>query len=318
MFLKYRTVRLQDLPECLSCVRDSFVYSDEAKGELLALWKELLSSGMANAAVMEDQFAPEGQKIVWFCGKVFISDEYAHFLKVEAAPFVGTQVLGAWRKGRLPLLTQAEIRRANSGDGVNILVLNSGAPARMLEGDNLTVLADRVVDFSWYFSSGYKCKEMLEEFYDDFTWRWAENSGFRLRTDYGRYYETHQDERPAVDQTPRLYGVNARESQAMPGSLASLIFRYNTPKFRFRAGEQELLNEALLGETDDDLARSLGVASVTVRKRWDSIYARVSEVAPQLLPDSSQAGVEHGRSTEKKRRLLSYLRQHLEELRPHE
>ena len=73
--------------------------------------------------------------------------------------------------------------------------------------------------------------------------------------------------------------------------------------------------EALLGETDQALATSLGVAAVTVRKRWDSIYSRVAEVAPELLSRAA-GGKGTPRVAEKKRLLLSYLRQHLEELRP--
>lgn len=315
MFLKYRPVRVQDLPECSSCIRDSFIYDDNARAELMHLWRELICTGAANAAVMEDQFAPPGQRITWFCLKVFIEDDYAEYLRKEAPPFVGAQVLRSWRKGRSPLMTAAQVQHANSTEGVNILVLNSGAPRHMMTGDNLTMLAERVVDFSWYFSSGYRCKEMFEEFYDDFTCQWAQNAGFRLRTAYSRYYESHPEERRPEGERPYLYSVTAAEAHESAGTLASLIFRWKQPLFFFRPIEQELLLEALLGETDEDLARSLGVAMVTVRKRWDSIYDRVAAIRPAVL-SSEWPSQSTCRSHEKKRRLLSYLRQHIEELRP--
>jgi hypothetical protein len=213
-------------------------------------------------------------------------------------------------------MTAPQIQRANSTGGVNILVMNSGASQRIMTGDKLTMLAERVVDFSWYFSSGYRCKELFEEFYDDFTCQWAQNAGFRLRTAYSRYYECHSEERRPEGQQPYLYSVTAAEAHESAGTLASLIFRWQPPRFYFRPIEQELLLEALLGETDEELARSLGVAMVTVRKRWDSIYDRVADVNPELLTPSEGSADATCRSHEKKRRLLSYLRQHVEELRP--
>lgn len=313
MFLKYRPVRVEDLEECSRCIPDGAAYDEVSRRQLILLWRELLCSGAANAAVMEDQFAPRGKRIVWFCFKVFVSDAYALYLKTDAPPFIGAEILRNWKSGMSPLMTLPEIRRANSGPGVNIVVLNSGAPPRVMEGDNLTMLADRVIDFTWYFSSGYNCRELLEEFYDDFMCRWAENAGFGLRTDYSSYFERHPERRPIPGEHPRLYGISRYEADTRPGSLASLIFRWNPPRFYFRPVEQALLTEALLGETDEDLAESLGIALVTVRKRWDNIYERVQDVAPEVFHTASSAG---NRAGEKKRRLLSYLRQHVEELRP--
>jgi len=307
MFVKYRPVRLNDLPECVECIRDVFGYRHERElVDLVDFWRELLSTGAAFGAVMED--ADEG--IVWFSLKVFIHDDYAQFLKTEAPPFVGREVLRSWLKGASPCLGAREIRWANSTSGVNILVLNAGAPVRMRSAPQMRGLADRVVDFARYCAGGYRCKELLQEFYDDFTCVWAMGAGFRLRSDYARF-EAVQD----TDVRPRLYGVTAEEAAESVGTLVSTIFNYQPPRFFFRPNEQELLIEALVGETDETLANALGVALVTVRKRWDTIYERVADVRPDMLqPAKSTDGAARG--TEKKRLLLSYLRQHPEELRP--
>jgi len=305
MFVKYRPVRLNDLPECVECIRDVFGYRSERElVDLVDFWRELLSTGAACGAVMED--ADEG--IVWFSLKVFVDDDYAQFLKAEAPPFVAREVLRSWLKGASPCLSAREIRWANSTSGVNILVMNAGAPERMRSTAQMRKLADRVVDFSRYCADGYRCNELLQEFYDDFTCAWATGAGFRLRSDYSRHVADS-----AV--RPRLYGVTAAEAAESAGTLVSTIFNYQPPLFFFRPNEQELLIEALVGETDETLAMSLGVALVTVRKRWDAIYERVADVLPDMLqPSKSTDGTARG--TEKKRLLLNYLRQHPEELRP--
>ncbi|BDI33486.1 hypothetical protein CCAX7_55370 [Capsulimonas corticalis] len=318
MFVKFRPARVRDLGECLGCLRDGFAYDDQGREALLEMWSELLASGAANGAVMEDVSEPLGRRIVFFCFKVFVGDEYVRFLKSEAGPMVGAQVLTAWLKGASPCLSASQIRKANSGGGVNILVLNSGLPERMWGSDQLRYLVDRIGEFSCYFTSGYRCKELLEEFYTDFEYQWAAGAGFRVRTRYGKFLDRRDlPEWDGREWAPVLYGVTAEEAAASAGTLASMMFGYQEPRFFFRRCEQELLVEALLGETDETLAASLGVAAVTVRKRWDSIYCRVAERAPELLSREA-GGYGTSRVTEKKRLLLSYLRQHLEELRPAE
>jgi hypothetical protein len=58
----------------------------------------------------------------------------------------------------------------------------------------------------------------------------------------------------------------------------------------------------------------LDISTSAVKKCWQSIYTRVGLRLPPLLPEGSEN--RSGRGTEKKRRLLSYVRSHPEELRP--
>jgi hypothetical protein len=54
-----------------------------------------------------------------------------------------------------------------------------------------------------------------------------------------------------------------------------------------------------------------------VKKRWHTIYERVVRADHDLLPAPIQNGPPtHLRGAERRRRLLNYLRQHPEELRP--
>jgi hypothetical protein len=54
-----------------------------------------------------------------------------------------------------------------------------------------------------------------------------------------------------------------------------------------------------------------------VKKRWHAIYERVADVDSELLPPSIAYGADaSSRGAERRRHLLNYLRQHLEELRP--
>src|SRR4029434_3747884 len=80
-----------------------------------------------------------------------------------------------------------------------------------------------------------------------------------------------------------------------------------------------LLQRALMGETCENLAKSLSISRWTVKKRWHAIYDRVLDVDKELLPPPVAYGSRaSSRGAERRRHLLNYLRQHLEELRPYE
>lgn len=316
MFVKYRPVRIGDLPECLACIRDEFAYATEERKALLAFWRELIQTRAGLGAVIEDMTGERGRRIVWFCLKVFVSDEFAAYLKTESAPYVGLEILRRRQSGESPCLDESSIRRANSSTGVCIVVLNSGAPRHMRSPEKLRSLADRVAEFTFYFTAGYRCNELLQEFYDDFTCGWATGAGFRLRTDYPR--QRAKETGLSLSGNPKLYGITSTEAASSAGTLASTLLNYRHPKFPFRPNEQDLLFEALLGETDEALAQSLGIALATVRKRWDAVYEKVAETCPDLLDTAARDTGGSTRGLEKKRRLLNYLRQHPEELRPHD
>jgi hypothetical protein len=74
---------------------------------------------------------------------------------------------------------------------------------------------------------------------------------------------------------------------------------------------------ALDGGTDKELADELGISLSAVKKTWRMIYDRVAACQPELIPSNSQADAwTQDRGKQKKQRLLAYLREHPEELRP--
>ena len=82
-----------------------------------------------------------------------------------------------------------------------------------------------------------------------------------------------------------------------------------------RDTDQELLLAALEGLTDAELADVLGLKLPALKKRWASLFDRVGRVRPDLVPQSDHETA-HTRGPQKRHRLLAYLREHPEELRP--
>jgi hypothetical protein len=97
------------------------------------------------------------------------------------------------------------------------------------------------------------------------------------------------------------------------GSWAGALFDYHRPVLGLSQSEQRLLISALTGITDEELAEALGISLSAVKKRWISIHRRVQDAKPELVSRNIPAS---GRGKEIRRRLLAYLRDHPEELRP--
>jgi len=114
---------------------------------------------------------------------------------------------------------------------------------------------------------------------------------------------------------PHVVGLTRELEFDRPGSLVARLFYYHAPRFGFSRSEQRLLALALGGSTDDELAEQLGVSRSCIKKRWLSMYRRASldsTMKDSIPPDGRSS--ERGR--EKRRRLLQYVRERPEELRP--
>lgn len=96
---------------------------------------------------------------------------------------------------------------------------------------------------------------------------------------------------------------------------ANLLFHYLEPHLDFHDPEQQLLIAALKGATDQELSNELGVNVSTVKKRWRSIFIKVEDLMPELF--TSLGALDDGKRGPQRRHLvLSYVREHPEELRP--
>jgi DNA-binding NarL/FixJ family response regulator len=97
------------------------------------------------------------------------------------------------------------------------------------------------------------------------------------------------------------------------GSVAAgVVHQHQLPRLAFTQGEKDLLEAATDGLDDVGASSELGLTLSAIKKRWGSIFERVAAKMPDLCPsDSSDT-----RGIQKRNRILTYVRQHPEELRP--
>lgn len=119
--------------------------------------------------------------------------------------------------------------------------------------------------------------------------------------------------------TTQLYVLEGGMFEAHPFHPMRMLFVHRQPRIGFTFAQQDLLNLALYGCTDEEAAAELGIGWNTVRKRWVAIFERVEQALPGLLGGGPAAGSRAdlpARGAEKRRPLLSFLAENPQELRP--
>jgi hypothetical protein len=135
--------------------------------------------------------------------------------------------------------------------------------------------------------------------------------GNQVLNDYSEWYASGVAG-PSM-RRPYIVGVSREDGLRSGNFWLERMFTYFPPRFLFTRPQRETLILAREGYTDVEIGQALGVNPDSIKKRWGSIYERVKEVLPTLLPSSPG----EGRGTEKRRAVLHHLRDRPEELRPY-
>jgi DNA-binding CsgD family transcriptional regulator len=130
-------------------------------------------------------------------------------------------------------------------------------------------------------------------------------------------FSSVQEPPKSVFLQPHMLEVTKEMAAGQPGSWVHLFFAYRKPVIGFTRSEQRLLSAALQGGTDEELSDLLGISLSAVKKMWASIYLRVQSCKPFDVRLEFNESINGNRGKEKKQKLLVFLREHPEELRPY-
>ncbi len=281
--------------------------------KLPEVWGPLLSQEQAISSVVEDLDAEKGRGLLALGLSVFVSDEFVREVKRSAPFWIGPELITRVRRNSSPILDRAAIRRANSQEGLNLFCWE--ADIRLVpEGDFLAVCTEIATAF-FEEHAGFNIKELMGQHPFGPVLRAAlQVGGWSFQNERGEYVSAPDPEVIEESGAPFVLGMTRELARKVPGCWLTTLFDYRSPRVFFTGAEQRLLSCALDGRTDDEIAKTLAISTSAVKKCWQSIYTKVGVRLPQLLPEDGESA--NGRGAEKKRRLLSYVRSHPEELRP--
>jgi len=283
------------------------------------MWYTLLSKGAMQLFLVEDRAKAADSRIISFGATVFITDEFCSEARSTFGPYVGIELSRQYLSGKLPVMHREQVARANARDGLNVMMCFEGWAQDGLSREELLAVRAKQSEAFHLGLTGYHIKEFLADAIGKETSQWMLDAGARLLRDYSNYFRKNHLCKPESSRLPFLIGLSKDEALAHPGSKIAGLFIYTPPRFRFSRSQRVLLQHALMGETCEKLAASLSISPWTVKKCWHAIYDRVTDVDGKLLPPLIAYGsYASSRGEERRRHLLNYLRQHLEELRPFE
>lgn len=276
-------------------------------------WRVLLKNPATISFVVEDGERPPERRLIG-CGQLaFVTDRFVQWARSAPAPRVNVQATHPLPDGSWPLLTLSEVARANAGGGLNGLFTRWGRADPLLGPADQREVGRFMHDASVTLTRGYQFKELLIQAYGEAVHEQALRAGFLDRDRYDGFCHGLPS-RP--HDLPFLMGVTREEAARMEGCVMSHFFIFRPPRFGFTARQQKMLRQYLLRPdfSNETLADTLGVSISAVQNWWQDIYGRVSKADPDLLPPTD---ADKARGPEKRRRLLQYLREHPEELRPY-
>lgn len=309
MHLSYRTARPDDLARHFPAMCEAFAYPPDLRANVPQLWAQWLRDGVLMAHVIERHDA-RSVTVEALGALVFLDDGLIEDFRRRGSPYVRAQLMRRALAGEKVVLSPDSMRSANRDGGLTLMILADPRGRRGLDEEHY-----RLIDTRWsealYAVSGCNLRSIWHEVYGERVMRHVAGCGLRLCEDWAGYWETHGP-RPTDDERPYLLGIS--RADAAPGTHAGFLFAHEKPRFEFTVRQQEMLQQAIGGATDDELAMHLGVSSSAVKKRWVSVYEQVSEATPGWLEGDELPG--EARGSEKRRHLLNYLRQHPEELHP--
>ncbi len=309
----YRNARIDDIADCIALLRKEGAcrLSDQIYEALPTLWAHLLrDGGLASWQVFES-----GGRIIAFRLSAFFDEEFAADYMRRPYRQVAAAVWERSLSGRSPILDRQRVARQNVRGELNLGVLHATARKRTYAHPVMARLLTMLPSSFQVAHAGYRIRRMV--FYEVFgpaTVRMMRTIGFRP---YDLPPELSADERavhPAGDSQVFFWDPEDHLFETMP-VLATAAVGCPMPRFRFSPAQQRLMLAALEGRADREIALTLGVRQDTLRQTWEAIYRRVDQVDGRLLPGGDD-GRDGRRGSEKRRNLIEYCRQHLEELRP--
>ncbi|MEZ5819021.1 MAG: hypothetical protein R3D44_18280 [Hyphomicrobiaceae bacterium] len=235
----------------------------------------------------------------------------------EPVPFPSLHILSRVLSGaRGAFLSPREVGKGNAEGSLNQLTVYYGQTVKSPEAPLWRQMLPSSHKLHREVHGGYRLRRLLQD-------EWTENepvfshAGYRVLRRFPAGTPSPLGLGPL--RAPRsLVGLTAAEAaEQLPGTTASFLFEYRKPRLGLTSAERRLLWHALTHDTDTDLTRALNLSLNTIKTTWRRIYDRFESRLPFVIEAAQDSDVATTRGAEKRRRVLAYVQDHLEELRPH-
>jgi DNA-binding CsgD family transcriptional regulator len=292
---------------------------DRLDRELAKILDRLLEEERLIGGLIEDYDAKGDRSGIAATLSAFVPPEFREAYLDRPWPCLTNWLLLRCLKGETEFfLDRARQGQGNLTTGLDLVMLDYvQSPMDFTSPEGRRIMA---VFFPFFLSihRGYNLNSMIVEasaIYEHM----ALSAGFRFYKALDLDAEPPAEPVPAGAPSKRAVYLFQRDmiADTPPSTPVPAVFTYLPPRFRFTAAEQRMLLRAVEGLTDEEIAATLGVSRDAVKQTWRAIYDHVSQVMPDLVDRGQMAVADGARGQEKRRRIVAYVRDNAQELRPH-
>ena len=317
MHIRARPILPKDVRKCAEIVATHPVLAPRYS-ETLKLLPEAMLSLMGQdsfTAVVFEEVNGTCVRLLGAAVGTFVAQDFLQEVKTPPFFWATPELLRRVKRGQSPVLSDKQVREENSTSGLSLYVWHTGVSVD--DNKRPEVQAALVGEFVRQYR-GYRIKELIQQAESLENFHGMRSAGgMRVNPGDGCFEDYWEIGPVDVVKEPQLVGITAEIAHRVKASWVSTLFNYQLPSFGFTRGEQSLLDCALGGGTDEEIADRMSVSLSAVKKTWRNVYERVESNGIVFVPrNSHSAQRDGGRGKERKNHLLAYLRDHPEELRP--
>ncbi len=311
-FFSWRTTQASDLPECLALHPAKNGAEAVGNSRALKAWQQLLQMTHASRSALVELNSNGKAEIVGFGFATFVKKCFAEAEVLDPKPGLNSRIVESLCNGNCVAANYKEVRDANTLGNLEQVILDTSWKNGQLtptQRDEVRVMLGRAYQSLF---AGYRFSRILTELVDELDlWHVHGHRSFRTVDRFEKFRLANPE--TTWNANRALVTVTAESMRDDPHSIAADLFQHRLrPQFSFALVEQELLESALDGADDALLAKSLCISVPAIKHRWASIFDRVASVRPDLCPVNEDGT----RGIQKRQRVLAYIRNHPEELRP--
>jgi len=311
--LFWRPPTVSDLEAALAL--DPFSFGSEIVGrtKAFAAYAHLVRTRRFISALVEMPLPHGSRQVVGFGGAVFVSERFFQDEIGHPRPGLNARLIASVARKKPVVLSHDEVRRANTSDGLNVAITHAWL-RNALTTEQMSAVERLMSTAFFHLVRGYRLLRLFRE-------AASEEAIAHVKSQHVFGTMVAFDGLRAVNpgrlwnRNRALFVAEREHCLSVPASVAAMLFAYSEPILNLHETDQELALAALDGLTDSELARVLNLKLPALKKRWTSLFDRVSCIRPDLVPPPDPDNGDT-RGPQKRHRLLAYLREHPEELRP--
>lgn len=299
--MTWREMCEADLADCFKIEPRHLGAEIVGREAALKVWKALVRSRCFNSVVIE---SGTPKRIVASGSSVFVTPDFATEELERPRPFLNSRIIASIASKRSVILPEAVFSGEETHSPLDFVILNGDYLTDSLSQDELDEV-QMLLPFTFMEAHlGYRLNRILIE------WTGETQRQFHHSSGVWRAVETFAQEDRGLSILTR------KDALAVSGSIAAALFQYQEPILHLHETDKHLLAEALRGGTDSELASRMNLSLASIKKRWLSLFQRVSETKPSLLPGCHEQSWNAYRGPQKRHHILAYVRSHPQEIRP--